>query len=94
MSVLQFAALKYCPLPTARFAVRSYTSTAQRYTLYVHDHEKLDVYCAEIVYEYKNDCAITQAKPEQALRDPRLGNHQLQRRARRSSPYLDQQAGT
>jgi hypothetical protein len=42
--------------------------------------------CGEIVYEYvyenENDYAITQAKPEQALRAPGLSNHQLQRRAR------------
>jgi hypothetical protein len=39
------------------------------------DHEKLDVFCTEIVYEYGNvngnDYAITKVKPEQALRDPR-----------------------
>jgi hypothetical protein len=43
------------------------------------DREKLNVYCHEIVYEYgyenENDCVITQAKPEQALRAPRLTDH-------------------
>jgi hypothetical protein len=37
------------------------------------DQEKLNVYCAEIVYVYEygyeNDCVITQAKPYQAGTD-------------------------
>ena len=75
MSVLQFAAHEkttHCPLITARLAGRSYTSTAERYTLFVHE----DV-CAKVKSCTSTRTIMPSCKQNPSRRSglPVLSNH-------------------
>ena len=85
----------HCTLTTVRLAgVRTHSQRSGTRFPYTWMSMKLDQIMYEYVNKNENDYAITQAEPELALRAPGLSNHQLQRRARRSSPYLAQHAAT
>jgi hypothetical protein len=71
-----------CGETSPTFAERSYPSTAERYTFYVHEYENGN----------ENDYAIPCTKPEQALRVPRLTNQS--RRFAEKPALPSQQAGT